>query len=420
MTPLPTTMTSLLRIGTLAALTLSPVALFAQGVLAPAGSPAPSMKTLTQIEPRTPVSSLSGDATSVYVIDQPGSYYLTGHIDGVAGKNGIKINARNVTLDLSGFTLRGVDGSLDAIRLTSSSGAVVIQNGIIQSWGGSGINGPACYGSQVRNLTINAMQGGAGVVLGYQSLADNVSTESTKVAGILLGANSAATHCVVGSVGPLDTPYDDYVSGITADTVTACTVSNLIGLPTSDGVYAISAKTVENCTVRSVSANGASNGSGISAHVVRGSQVELVNGAADQTSGIVGVTVHDSFVVDVSGPNSAGIRAFGYGLHAHHNRLVRCGIVTGPGARVVENSITLNPGSGTGILAESSSSVIDGNHVVGGNTGIWVTTANNRVVRNFVSASTTKYSIAAGNQAPAAIVTADDITTASPWANFSQ
>ncbi len=45
--------------------------LHAQGPLAPPGAPAPTFKTLQQVEPRTPISALP------FTISQPGSYYLT-------------------------------------------------------------------------------------------------------------------------------------------------------------------------------------------------------------------------------------------------------------------------------------------------------------------------------------------------------
>src|SRR5437667_49820 len=44
---------------------------FGQGSLTPPGPPAPSMKSLAQIEPRTPISSLP------FTINAAGSYYLT-------------------------------------------------------------------------------------------------------------------------------------------------------------------------------------------------------------------------------------------------------------------------------------------------------------------------------------------------------
>jgi len=45
----------------------------AQGSLTPPGAPAPTMKTLDQIEARTPITN----TTNLVTISQPGSYYLT-------------------------------------------------------------------------------------------------------------------------------------------------------------------------------------------------------------------------------------------------------------------------------------------------------------------------------------------------------
>src|SRR5262245_46218450 len=57
-----------------AALVLAPRRLRAQGALTPPGAPAPTMKTLDQLEPRIPINATNtpGDATSVYKITVPG------------------------------------------------------------------------------------------------------------------------------------------------------------------------------------------------------------------------------------------------------------------------------------------------------------------------------------------------------------
>ena len=56
------------------------------------------MKTLQQVEPRTDVATLAGDATAVFVITSPGSYYLSGNVPVPASRSGIAIAAANVVL----------------------------------------------------------------------------------------------------------------------------------------------------------------------------------------------------------------------------------------------------------------------------------------------------------------------------------
>ncbi len=102
--------------------------LFAQGPLAPpAGAPAPSMKTLEQIEPRRPISSLPA------VISQPGSYYFTKSLVFTAASGpAISIQANDVTLDLMGFTLSSSNSVTGVgILVFSTVRNVSIRNGVI-------------------------------------------------------------------------------------------------------------------------------------------------------------------------------------------------------------------------------------------------------------------------------------------------
>jgi hypothetical protein len=114
----------------------------AQGSLTPSGAPAPTFKTLQQVEPRGDVLRLPSDGTARYIISQPGSYYLTTNVIGQAARNGISIRASNVTLDLNGFSLLSFSSTtLSAIQIAGSFHNVEIRSGHIEGWGGDGVTG---------------------------------------------------------------------------------------------------------------------------------------------------------------------------------------------------------------------------------------------------------------------------------------
>src|SRR4030095_5965971 len=108
------------------------------------------------------VNSLPGDGGAVFVITQPGSYCLGSNVVGVSGKNGIRIDADNVTLDLAGFAVLGVGGSLNGILINAHL-HIAIRNGSISGWGGSGLEGSTSGLARLDDLRADA-NGGSGLV----------------------------------------------------------------------------------------------------------------------------------------------------------------------------------------------------------------------------------------------------------------
>ena len=79
-------------------------------------------------------SSLPGDGTANHVISQSGSYYLSGNVNGVSGKAGIRIEAGDVTVNLNGFSLLGGSLSADGVSIVGSAKNVRVTNGSVRNW----------------------------------------------------------------------------------------------------------------------------------------------------------------------------------------------------------------------------------------------------------------------------------------------
>jgi hypothetical protein len=184
----------------------------------PAGPTAGTMKTLDQVEPRMAVQSLAGSETAVYVISQPGSYYLTAGITVTEIKHAISIETSNVTLDLSGFKITGAYDSTDneeiaaydGIRIQPGYKNIIIRNGIIEGQRKSRRTGiPPVYiwfytkpfsRGIAADWDIVSVPG----VMSQSITVDNVTVQGSLTYGIYLkGKNHFVTRCnVVNNEGP--------------------------------------------------------------------------------------------------------------------------------------------------------------------------------------------------------------------------
>lgn len=172
-----------------------PLAAFAQGGLTPAGAPAASMKRLDQVEPRTDLATLPGNASAVIVISQPGSYYLTGNVQGVASKHGILVASPDVTIDLQGFAVLGNAASLNGIHSTDQR--IVVRNGRVSNWNNGLELGAFCTVEQI----LSASNRGNGIQLAGVSTIQGCKAFNNSGKGFQLAEMTTVSDCLAFSNG---------------------------------------------------------------------------------------------------------------------------------------------------------------------------------------------------------------------------
>ena len=218
----------------------------------PPGPIMPTMKTLTQVEPRIDVNSLPGDATAMHVITEPGSYMLTADIVGETGKHGVLIDADSVTLDLNGYTIRGMAGSLSGVKVDVAPGLlphveghwIAIRDGTILGAGGWGIDATDVSHVDVRDLMV--LECGGGVIMGDGAFAARVMVEACAGDGIRVKKFAMLTQC---------TSMDNTGYGVFALMdlrIESCS----IGASGQDGVRAGRNAVITDCTVGEAAGNG--------------------------------------------------------------------------------------------------------------------------------------------------------------------
>jgi hypothetical protein len=341
----------------------------------PAGPPAPTGKTLTEVEPRIPVNAETAPPDQAYdakfLITEPGSYYLTEDLAGVDGKSTIYIQSFDVTLDLNGFTVQGPRGAA-----TVPSNAAIF------------VDGGRCV---VRNGRAGDSDGVGVLVIGPDVTLDELIIFNGKHGGIDSGAvNTTIRECAIRDNGVFgvnisagnsrisdSSVFDTFGLGITVrdGTVERCLIADTVG----DAAIAASNSTITDCELRL-------------------NQFGIV---------VVGSVVSDCYL-----NNSRGIRA---GTESN----LRTG-------SVIRDNTIINSDPGAGIRAVVEANRIEHNTIIftadtPSDIGIQTTGAGggNIVINNSVRGAATAYDLDPADAAGPIIGPADLATTTSPVANIA-
>lgn len=333
----------------LISLTSLPLFVLGQGSLTPSGTPGPAMKSLDQIEARTPISSLP------FTISTGGSYYLTKSLSVTTG-NAITITVDNVNVDLNGFTISSTASPAagNAITLSGSRKNLRITNGNIA--GSVAFSAGSYTGAGFANGIVSSGGSSSTTTVSF------VNVSGLMAEGISLGLGTSATlvdACNVSTVG------GDGIIAVTVSNSTAaqCGLSAITGhsVSSSRGDSTLSGSGIDGTVTRD--SYGTSNsGDGIDAVVA-----ENCYGSSQTGNGINASNAVSNSNAVSSGNNAAiftggsALNCFGtangnaYAVDAYNAE--NCyGTALGTGNGVFANSNALNctgfaASTGTGVMA---------------------------------------------------------------------
>jgi len=394
---------------------------------------------LEQVEPRIPLVPPPPDnptppmPTALLTITSPGSYYLTGNLNGGANFYGIDIQSSNVTLDLSGYSMVGLAGSLDAITSTTGGTNIIIANGTIRGWYGDGIDGRKINSAQIANVLVANCAGdgiaisrgliehcqarlcggtGISVINGKGSVAE-CRAEECGSHGIVCGEMSATTGCsstgnglngfIVGRGSTIEDctgsqNHRDGIATLNHSTIRGCTALGNV----RDGLRIGNKSVIAGCTANLNDGDGIGSGTGCN-----------ISGCIANDNGGVGIQGVDATVITgctVAENTGVGIKTLGFGARVTDCRARDNDNSNAYQIEVENDSVVLNNAVDNGDLhVIGGYNRIDGNHVTDGS--LVVDLGGNVIVRN----SAANFTINGTNIVGLVRTT---ITGAGPWDNF--
>jgi len=355
------------------------------------------------IQPTGPVLFNNQSISLPFTISQPGTYILTSGFQGIAVSNGITISSSNVTLDLGGYEIIGVPGSLSGITSFGTVENIEIRNGIVRSWAGNGIDIAQAKNSRI--IGVRAFNNtGIGILVGPGSHIKDCVATMNQNDGFFAGNGSIVTDC---------TAYLNFDDGFTSNPGvtfrgTSSSLNNSAGYRVLSGCTFLGCAAFQNANSGFVTAEANS----------LTSCTAQFNGSNGFNTGvdckIEGCVSYDNALNGFNSDNEALI------IHCIASRNQADGILVQRDSYVFGNLCDNNGFSATmasGIHAMFEGNRIDSNNCTDNDMGIEVDRAGNIIVRNSASKSQVflNFVIVPGNDVGPIGSAA---TATSPWANF--
>lgn len=381
-------------------------ALSAGPLAPPAGAVAPTMKTIQQAEPRTPLTAETtpGDAAATFVITAPGSYYLTADLNGQDAKTGIRVEAHRVTIDLNGFSIWNAKYGV----LANNRDNVTVRNGVIQNVDFDAVSLTGSF-ARIEDVQV-IVTGGNGFTIGDLGYIARSLVYQANQTGVRAGpvARIVETTCL-GNLG----------KGFELDsraTLTECNASSNV----KHGFLVGSYTRMDRCV--------ASDNSGAGVYAIGTTNITLDTCEVNR-NGDGGIRLGDHATVrnsTASHNNGWGMSLGAYAVADHNqaNDNAVHGITIQAESVATHNTCNRNGtnGDGAGISASWTSCRIEDNHLNYNDYGVYCTGSDIIIVRNSARGNTSgNFSVTPGNELAPVITNpgSNAFATATPWSNFA-
>ena len=366
------------------------------------GSASAQIPQILKPDPRTPIDQVP------YTITTSGSYYLVDNLTGVVGSDGLIIEADHVTIDLNGFSLLGVSGSLDGIGTIGTPQNISIYNGTVRGWGADGVDLAGAGQLSLKDLKVRE-NGGDGLKFGNEAIVAGCTAIYNDRNGFVF-TDGASLACVRNCLA-LNNSQNGFHSSYT-DPSPGPDKSGSFSLCVARGNQV--GFEVTGYELRSCSA---------SQNSIDFQTENCVLTSCDSRSGFIGFYVTSSSMRSCNVHNAGGVAVYLYA----GSEMIECSIkgvlATGQAVlRVFDDCTVRNcdidagafPGSGS-VYLEGLRARVDGNTIRGQGHSVLISfPLNCTVVRNLIQGTIRNDSGAGNNVAP----TENAASSTNPWANL--